>query len=94
MVYSVESPSSFKSIESHLELIESCTPTDLIKVICGHKCDDLKSFDSKKVEEIVSIYETKHFLTSTKDSLKHTINNLFEEIVCMIRDKYENKSDF
>ena len=41
LVYDVKSLSSFKSLQIHLEMIESCASERLIKVIFGHKNDSL-----------------------------------------------------
>ena len=39
IVYSVVSPSSFKSIESHMHNIDQYCRKDVIKLLAGNKCD-------------------------------------------------------
>ena len=39
-------------------------------------------------------YNIKHFFTSVNQGLDYTIYEAFNEIICMIRDKYEKTHDF
>ena len=40
VIYGVDSPSSFKSVENHFEQIDTyCKNPNLIKILIGNKCD-------------------------------------------------------
>ena len=39
IVYAVDSPNSFKSVEAHLNNVENYCKKDVIKIMVGNKCD-------------------------------------------------------
>ena len=63
IVFSVDSPASFKSIDTHMNNIDNYCSKDVIKIIAGNKCDlderyiTLDDMNDKALELGVRSYE-------------------------------------
>ena len=81
IVYSVTSPTSFKSVEQHLEVIDQYCSKDVFKVVVGNKCDldNDRRVDFSELSELGEQENVKFFETSALQ--KNTINSLFNCII-------------
>ena len=84
IVYSIDAPSTFKSVSNHYEHIEKFCPANCVKVIVGNKCDldnsrRVKTQDlmDKAEEHNVDLY----FETSALPEYKGTIDDLFNAVI-------------
>ena len=86
IVYALDSPSSFKSIENHLNNIDNYCKPDVIKILVGNKSDleverrcTYDDMNDKAQETNMKCFET-----SAIDSKNATIFELFNEISIML----------
>ena len=87
VVYSVDSPSSFKSIDNHMHSIDQYCKEDVIKVIVGNKCDlesERRITYDDMMDRATELNNIKAFETSAIDGRKSTINELFQECTFML----------
>ena len=86
MVYAVDSNNSFKSLDDHLHNVDNYCKQDVIKIICGNKCDleteRRVTFDD--LQEKATELGTKYFETSALEEKKGTIFEMFGEISVLL----------
>jgi len=94
IVYDVTQIQSFENVEEWLHLIDQNSPTKVIKILVGNKCD-------LKQKRIVSVDQARqyakeneilYFETSAADS--SGVTKLFEEMCRSISKKTFNKDEF
>ena len=85
IVFSVDSPASFKSIDTHMNNIDNYCSKDVIKIIAGNKCDlDERHITWDDMIEKAQDLGVKSFETSAMENKRSTINDLFAEISMML----------
>lgn len=86
IVFAVDSPSSFQSIETHLYNIDSYCSKDVIKILVGNKCD-LESGRHINYDDMMdkgTDLNVRCFETSCLDVKRSTVDELFNEISLML----------
>lgn len=82
IVYGVDSPESFKSVDSFVYMIDQHCGKNALKFLVGNKCDleDLRLVSFEDAHELGAQCNLKSFETSATDARRDTIKELFQEV--------------
>ena len=89
IVYSIDMPTTFKSVSNYFESVERVCPANTIKVLVGNKCD-LDNNRRVKMQDLSDKAEEHgddlHFETSAFPEYKGTIEAMFNAIIKKLAD--------